>query len=271
MQAREDARCRLDALRWALESHWEAPYRWGEIWTKRGRQAHFDRWVNVRAQRVRAALTKRGLTSPGNWPDSYLVSLSEVILDNCYELEGFQPKSTQVVVDAGCALGDFTILSAGSGAIVHSFDPNPENVERTKEFLLANGLSAEVEPVALGGKNGTMRLGRLNPVMFSVHAPEGGQEIPVRTLDSFNLPDVGLMKIDVEGMEAEVLVGADSLVRRCKPRIIVEVHGQKAASDVSQLLLHQSYVLIQSGAKKRSGTFGFTRDEFWAPQGAYQS
>jgi hypothetical protein len=40
---------------------------------------------------------------------------------------------------------------------------------------------------------------------------------------------------------------------------------------VSQLLLHQSYVLIQSGAKKRSGTFGFTRDEFWAPQGAYQS
>jgi FkbM family methyltransferase len=49
--------------------------------------------------------------------------------------------------------------------------------------------------------------------------------IPTITLDSLQLTDVSLIKIDVEGHEKEVLLGAESLIRKQKPVLIVEIMG----------------------------------------------
>ena len=42
------------------------------------------------------------------------------------------------------------------------------------------------------------------------------------TLDSLSLGAVDLLKIDVEGYEYEVLLGAEKLVRRLRPVVVVE-------------------------------------------------
>jgi FkbM family methyltransferase len=42
------------------------------------------------------------------------------------------------------------------------------------------------------------------------------------TLDSFKLPRADLVKIDVEGMELDVITGATDLLKRCSPVLIVE-------------------------------------------------
>jgi len=46
--------------------------------------------------------------------------------------------------------------------------------------------------------------------------------IPSKRLDEFELDNVDLIKIDVEGWEFEVLKGAEQTVRRCKPVLMVE-------------------------------------------------
>lgn len=47
--------------------------------------------------------------------------------------------------------------------------------------------------------------------------------IEQRTLDSFALPRVDFIKIDVEGMEIEVLEGATATIREHKPLLLVEI------------------------------------------------
>jgi hypothetical protein len=42
------------------------------------------------------------------------------------------------------------------------------------------------------------------------------------SLDSFGLARLDLLKIDVEGMESEVLQGAQATIYRCRPAIFVE-------------------------------------------------
>ncbi len=49
------------------------------------------------------------------------------------------------------------------------------------------------------------------------------KEIELITLDSLNFDRIDLMKIDVEGMEEEVLNGARKLIESFKPIIFLEV------------------------------------------------
>ena len=47
---------------------------------------------------------------------------------------------------------------------------------------------------------------------------------PLRTLDSFNIKEdrVDLLKIDVEGMDNEVLTGSEKTIKKYKPIIMIE-------------------------------------------------
>ncbi len=52
--------------------------------------------------------------------------------------------------------------------------------------------------------------------------PALAEKVPLIALDSLNFPRVDLIKIDVEGMEAQVLAGASATIRRCQPLLFVE-------------------------------------------------
>jgi hypothetical protein len=47
--------------------------------------------------------------------------------------------------------------------------------------------------------------------------------VEARRLDDLKLSDIGFMKIDVEGFEAEVLDGARETIRRSRPVMIIEL------------------------------------------------
>jgi len=49
-------------------------------------------------------------------------------------------------------------------------------------------------------------------------------KVRVKTLDSFNLWNVGLIKVNTEGYEIPVLLGAKKTILKWKSRIIIEVH-----------------------------------------------
>jgi FkbM family methyltransferase len=49
-------------------------------------------------------------------------------------------------------------------------------------------------------------------------------------------PDVSLVKVDVEGAERQVLLGAAEMIECCRPAVIVEVNGAQPAARAADLL-----------------------------------
>jgi len=72
-------------------------------------------------------------------------------------------------------------------------------------------------------------------------------EVPMDRLDNVYGDDVGFIKIDVEGHEQAVLDGAVQTIRRCRPRMLVEVDerlspgGLKRAKDYFAELDYRGY------------------------------
>lgn len=70
-----------------------------------------------------------------------------------------------------------------------------------------------------------------------------GERVPIVTLDSLALPSCALIKIDVEGMELDVLRGASETIRRHQPRLFVENNGTDRSPPLISWLLEQNYRL----------------------------
>jgi FkbM family methyltransferase len=70
-------------------------------------------------------------------------------------------------------------------------------------------------------------------------------EIDQRTVDHFNFNDVGLIKIDVEGMELKVLSGAVETLQRCRPVVLFE-HHKTNRHEAENLLRRVGYRIIDS-------------------------
>lgn len=167
------------------------------------------------------------------------------------------------IVDAGANEGLFTIVAAritGDGGMVHSFEPSPRERRRLQANLAINGLTnVKVHPAALGRAAGrsTLRIAgashsghnTLGGFMYAGTVHEESVEVDVVTLDQAvaeeKLARLDLLKIDVEGSEAEVLNGADGVLRKMRPVVIAEAQDaslRQMGSSVAELLtLLRSY------------------------------
>lgn len=148
-----------------------------------------------------------------------------------------------VVYDIGANIGFFSILAArltGPTGHVVAFDPLASNAERIVHNSSLNGFDwVEVRTIAVGREDGDARFlvsevsswGRLASTgRHEGHTGETG--VRVQTLDSIvasgtRPPQV--VKIDVEGAEADVLDGARVTIGAHRPRLIIELHGTNAA------------------------------------------
>lgn len=78
------------------------------------------------------------------------------------------------------------------------------------------------------------------------YASDDCTKINLVSLDSLRLPRVDLIKIDVEGMELEVLRGAQDVMRRLRPILIVEaIKTERAALEA--VLRGMDYEVFQLG------------------------
>jgi hypothetical protein len=66
----------------------------------------------------------------------------------------------------------------------------------------------------------------------------------MRTLDSFGIPRVDLLKVDVEGYELEVLRGAELTLQRSHPTMMIEMHhwvGAEKEAALFEILARLGY------------------------------
>jgi FkbM family methyltransferase len=154
------------------------------------------------------------------------------------------------VVDVGAHIGTFTVPLAravGPTGRVIAFEPIPKNFEVLTENVEQNGLARTVTLVQTAVSDRSLGL---KAVPFTgntggVHLVEGG-DLECITLDSFELEKVDLIKIDVEGMEHQVLTGGAELIGRCCPVISFEVNRLLDVSlrPLSQFFRGQRYRFV---------------------------
>ncbi len=135
-----------------------------------------------------------------------------------------------VVFDCGCHQGLTTLLFShwvGPTGRVIAFEALPDNFAVLRKNLELNG-AANVDPVhaAVGAAQGSVALDvRPNA---NVSTGNFGLQVPMVCLDQYADRAPNLLKIDVEGFEAEVLKGAQRVLAT-HPKIILELHTRSLA------------------------------------------
>ena len=130
-----------------------------------------------------------------------------------------------VFVDVGTHIGKWSLLVSKTASEVYSFEPNPD----IYKYLVANIKLNDVKNVkalniGLSSSSGKLRFFADTPEHSgsSKITEDGDREIEVVPLDRFDLPEVELIKIDVEGHELDVLKGAERTLKNTK-RVICEI------------------------------------------------
>jgi FkbM family methyltransferase len=129
----------------------------------------------------------------------------------------------RTVIQAGGCMGMYPRFYAEYFEQVYTFEPDLRNFFFLEENC-KNKKNIHYENVALGSYDGFATVkdspDPTNRGMITVQAGTGFTKM--RTIDSFNIPNVDLIHLDLEGFETEALNGALETIEKWNPVIIVE-------------------------------------------------
>ncbi len=168
-------------------------------------------------------------------------------------------KPGMVVVDVGANIGEISMVAArrvGVSGKVVSFEPVTAIANQLTDHVNINNLSQIIvvrkalghfarEHIPIYASCG-QNVSDENHGLASLYGEGQGSSVidyvTMTTLDStlseLTIDRIDLLKIDIEGGELPCLKGAEQLLRRCHPMIIVEVQGfsaKKAGWSVDEL------------------------------------
>jgi FkbM family methyltransferase len=234
-----------------LLRRWPGAGRWLDQ-LKRRTQRHV--WVRVRSGLSKGMWMKLRLPGEaGYWRGTHEPEVQRAI--------SAVVRPGNVVYDIGAHLGSIALGAArlaGKLGRVVAFDGDPENAARLRDSSSRNELGERLQVVHAAVWSCTLTDGisfRRGSTVKSHggveangdHPVLGGGElitVPAVSLDGFIAaggPIPQLIKIDVEGGECQVLRGGAILFRSQRPLLIVEVHHQQAAEQISIWLGEYQY------------------------------
>ncbi len=176
----------------------------------------------------------------------------------------------KTVLDIGANTGCFAFMAKAINpdATVHAFEPVARIAERVGENRKVSGLDVQMFQQAVADEVGELPIhdpGGANAYSASLDAnflPGEKDSYPVKvtTVDSHCAtqglqPD--LIKVDVEGIEGRLLLGARETLKSCNPVIVCEWTGNSAEHDAARQLLDDAgYVVLDpaTGTKIALGT-----------------
>lgn len=140
-----------------------------------------------------------------------------------------------LAIDVGAHIGSTSLALANMFHRVEAFEPMPptyralgQNVHRRRNI--------NIHRTAVTSTLATMRfefVARHSQLSRMLGDGQGAQfedsivfeRVEGRPLDSFRYPRVSFIKVDVGGIELDVLAGAVQTIQRCQPVILVEQRG----------------------------------------------
>jgi FkbM family methyltransferase len=182
----------------------------------------------------------------------FSIDAGDVMYEQVYRLGEYEPVVTSAVrrllrpgdvaVDVGANHGWYSLVMAqatGPRGRVHAIEPTPPLIAALRRNLALNPqLPVHVHPVAVGDREGTIALHVFEdlPHGHTSAATLGRErydthEVPSARLDELIEDEPALVKVDVEGLEADVVAGATGLLAgRRKPMWVIEVNRETAAA-----------------------------------------
>ena len=160
-----------------------------------------------------------------------------------------------IFVDVGSSLGLYVVcmgdLVANAGASILSVEPVPQNLVRQKRNVELNNYQDLVRyyQVGLGSEARELRIGfdETSGDNNAIIGKDGGISIPVMTLDQLvrdsGCERVGLVKLDVEGYEPEVIEGAHETIVRYRPVVFAEFNRERMAINGFEMMRSWSFFL----------------------------
>lgn len=157
------------------------------------------------------------------------------------------------ILDIGANIGNHSVYWAmvRKARKIHAFEPTTDVFEILCKNIELNSLQDIVKPhnFALGLQEGKVSIkerpaGNLGGT--SLKYDEGG-ELIVKSLDGIQAEfdeKIDFVKIDVEGFESQVLLGAKEFLAQHKPIIMIEIHPPKF-KEVSEILDSLNYKLTE--------------------------
>jgi len=166
-------------------------------------------------------------------------------------------------IDIGANIGDWTLPAAkrvGPAGRVLAFEPVPRMAEALRKSAWANRFrQLRVFEMALSNRAGEADFSvekensggsRLGPMQNDPGRTFSGSRVKVATLDEVvgaeALTAVALVKIDVEGFEAEVLQGAARTLKELRPALYFEIGHEPPDKRriIGELLIASGYELV---------------------------
>jgi FkbM family methyltransferase len=148
----------------------------------------------------------------------------EAVADKYVGATGYAPREGDIVVDIGAGIGEFTLWCAATGAHVIAFEPDPLAFA-CLEKNTASLTDVQIFPYALWKERTNLRLhGSLDTAESSLiedgKANSRNVDVEAWPLDRLQfmtrLPVVDLLKIDGEGVEPEIILGASRTLIRTR-------------------------------------------------------
>lgn len=149
------------------------------------------------------------------FPDTYLMAVENINLNKHVELKGryYDSKNVRTFHDPDhddgwfkLANGKFASLQMTGNIITHNIGLGEVPGSFQMEHHPNNA-----------GHNCILTEDRKGKTNYDL------QTISVETLDSFNLENVDIIKVDVEGYEFPVIKGSEQTIRRCRPVVQLEI------------------------------------------------
>jgi len=152
----------------------------------------------------------------------------------------------QTFVDVGAHIGSWAQHFAQACKQVHAFEPQRSTYERLVEGLRLAELTNVICHDAALGAQGTMDLhvapyGGWSTLRHRSEIPAAiaVEQVRCMQLDDFNFGEVGVIKIDAEGYEIDILRGAAKTLEKHRPTLLLEAWDHDwYAKERSELITH---------------------------------
>lgn len=158
------------------------------------------------------------------------------------------------VIDVGANIGVHSVFFAkavGPQGRVLAYEPQRQSFQLLSANAALNGLvNLRIERAAVGPQKGQIHVPDLDPNAehnfggISVNAVGDGEPVDMIALDSLDLSRCDLIKIDVEGLEIDVLLGAKDTLVLHAPLLYVENDRKENSAKLIELLFSLDYRLF---------------------------
>ena len=195
--------------------------------------------------------------------------------ENDYEKENIlflkeKCNPNMIIFDIGAHLGLMSMICSQllqKKGKIYSFEPTPKTFEILKKVIKINKASDLVIPInkAVAKENKTIDFylsedegSNSNSLVSKNHRERKPIQIQVTSLDLFtkenNIKQIDLIKIDAEGSEYDVLLGAQNIISAFKPIIILALHPPLIKNnghnieDIYEFLIAHNYCIKLNGS-----------------------